>query len=209
MININKLVTNSIVITTAPVDDGKTRVKYTAASGHSDWEGDIVGELMYYLIPNRSDIAEVVIGSHVTSIGDSTFEDCNGLTSVMIPGSVTSIGDSAFHNCTSLTSVTIPDSVTSIEYWAFYGCSSLMSVTIGNSVTSIGNQAFYYCSSLTSITIPDSVTNIDFLAFGLCDELTSVTFSGKDMATVQGMTNYSWELPSGCTIHCTDGDITL
>lgn len=59
MISINKLVTNSIVITTGPVDDGKTRVKYTTSSGLSDWEGDIVGELKSSSIPNMSDIAEV------------------------------------------------------------------------------------------------------------------------------------------------------
>ena len=35
---------------------------------------------------------------------------------------VTSIGDSAFYNCDGLTSVTIPNSVTSIEYYAFYYC---------------------------------------------------------------------------------------
>ena len=70
MITINKIVANSIVITTGPVDDGKTRVKYTASSGIQDWEGDIVGELTQSSIPNKSDIAEVEIGSHVTSIGD-------------------------------------------------------------------------------------------------------------------------------------------
>ena len=41
----------------------------------------------------------------VTSIGDSAFEFCSGLTSITIPNSVTSIGSSAFYNCSSLTSV--------------------------------------------------------------------------------------------------------
>ena len=36
--------------------------------------------------------------------------------------SVTSIGNSAFRGCTGLTSVIIPNSVTSIGDWAFYGC---------------------------------------------------------------------------------------
>ncbi|MCR4835055.1 MAG: leucine-rich repeat domain-containing protein [Bacteroidaceae bacterium] len=35
---------------------------------------------------------------------------------------VTSIGESAFYNCTGLTSVTIPNSVTSIDNGAFEDC---------------------------------------------------------------------------------------
>jgi len=51
-----------------PVVKKTTVVKYTAASGLPDWEGDIVGELTISSIPNKSNIAEVEIGSHVTSI---------------------------------------------------------------------------------------------------------------------------------------------
>ena len=59
------------------------------------------------------------------------------------------------------------------------------------------------------MTIPDSVTSIGYGAFDTCSNLTNVIFSGKDMATVQGMANYNWGLTSGCIIHCTDGDITI
>lgn len=121
------------------VKKAKTHVKYTAASERPDWEGDIVGELANDSIPNIQDAEVVEIGSHVTSIGNSTFYSYSRLASVAIPDSVTSIGNGAFAN------------------------SGLM----------------------------------------------SVTFSGKDKATVQGMENYYWYLPSGCVLHCTDGDITI
>jgi hypothetical protein len=65
---------------------------------------------------------------------------------------VTSIGDSAFSACRGLTSITIPNSVTSIGNYAFNSCPSLKSITIPNSVTSIGYDAFSYCPSLISIT---------------------------------------------------------
>ena len=111
----------------------------------------------------------------VTSIGESAFENCSGLTSVTIPNSVTSIGVWAFYECSGLTSITIPNSVTSIGESAFSWCSSLTSVTIPNSVTSIGDYAFRSCSSLTSVTIPNSVTSIGYMAFYECSGLTSVT----------------------------------
>ena len=43
--------------------------------------------------------------------------------------SVTTIGNSAFYGCSGLTSIEIPNSVTSIGNYAFDGCSSLKTVT--------------------------------------------------------------------------------
>ena len=117
----------------------------------------------------------VVIRNGVTSIGNSAFYGCTGLTSITIPDSVTSIGGSAFNGCTGLTNITIPDSVTSISYWAFAYCTGLTSITIPDSVTRIGDHAFYGCTGLTSITIPDGVTFIADAAFYGCTGLTSIT----------------------------------
>ena len=141
----------------------------------------------------------MTIPDNVTSIGNSTFEGCSGLTSVTIPDNVTSIGNSAFRECSSLTSVTIPDGVTSIESWAFYNCYSLTSLTIPDSVTSIGYWAFsktgYYNESsnwendvlyigncliavkntISSCTIKDGTRLIGDSAFEYNSSLTSVT----------------------------------
>ena len=79
-----------------------------------------------------------------------------GCKNTTIPNSVTSIGESAFYHCSGLTSITIPNSVTSIGNYAFISCSGLTSITIPNSVTSIGSYAFSDCSGLTSITFERS-----------------------------------------------------
>ena len=148
-----------------------------------------IGDSTFY---GCSGLTSVTIPGSVTSIGLMAFERCSGLTSVTIPDGVTSIGESAFSGCSGLMSVTIPDSVTSIGRDAFYGCSCLTSVTIGNGVTSIGWYAFYGCSGLTSVTIPDSVTSIGSSAFSGCRGLTSVTI-GNGVTSIGGSAFY------GCT----------
>ena len=122
------------------INDGKELEVTFGSSSYSsymnEYEGNVViPEEVTYMNRTRK----------VTSIGDSAFRGCPGLTSVTIGNSVTSIGYSAFRGCSGLTSVTIGNSVTSIGYSAFSGCSGLTSVTIPNSVTSIGTSAFYGC----------------------------------------------------------------
>ncbi len=119
-------------------------------------------------------VTNLVIPNSITSIGNSAFGGCSGLTSVTIPNSVTRIGEGAFGSCSGLTSIEIPNSVTTIGNYAFYDCTGLTSVTIPNSVTSIGNSAFSWCTGLTSVTIGNSVTSIGDDAFYDCSGLTSI-----------------------------------
>ena len=132
--------------------------------------------------------AYTIIPNSVTTIGQSAFQSCMGLTSITIPNSVTTIGISAFSGCSSLTSVTIPNSVTTIGERAFFVCTGLTSIEIPNSVTTIGQSAFAYCSSLTSVTIPNSVTTIGESAFYDCTGLTEIYSLAETPATIENDT---------------------
>ena len=97
----------------------------------------------------------------MTSIGNTAFRDCSGLTSVSIPNSVTSIGAGAFSGCSGLTSVTIGNSVESIGESAFNDCSKLIDVyCYAEKVPSTDNDAFY-SSNYKNATLHVPAASID------------------------------------------------
>lgn len=91
------------------------------------------------------EIRKATVKYGITSIGESAFLGCRGMTELTLPNSVTSIGGNAFEGCTGLTELILPNSVTSIGNAAFVDCSGLTELILPNSVTSIGNSAFADC----------------------------------------------------------------
>ena len=75
------------------------------------------------------EIRKATVKYGITSIGESAFEGCSGLTELILPSSVTSIGGNAFEGCSGLTELTLPDSVASIGDGAFICCSDLSKIT--------------------------------------------------------------------------------
>ncbi len=92
------------------------------------------------------------VPSTVSTIADSAFYRCLGLTSITLPETLTNIEDNAFYSCFGLTAITIPDGVVRIGSFAFEGC-FLTNASIGKSLISIGNWAFGDCQRLTAITV--------------------------------------------------------
>ena len=140
----------------------------------------------HHLFLNGEEIKDLVIPDGVTSILESTFNDCTALISVTIPSSVKSIRNWAFDRCSGLTAVHISD----LEAWCnitfysnplaqahhlFLNGEEIKDLVIPNGLTNIRESTFAYCSGLTSITIPNSVTSIEGFAFSNCTGLTSIT----------------------------------
>ena len=146
-----------------------------------------------------------VIPDDVTSIGESAFNGCTGLTSIEIPASVTTIGEWVFENCTSLKSIEIPASVTSIGINAFYGCSGLESISVaeGNPtydsrnncnalIETKKNTLILGCKNTVIPGNPNGVTSIGNYAFKGCTGLTTIEIPA-------GVTTIGTQAFSGCT----------
>lgn len=126
------------------------------------------------------------------------------IKTVEIKDGVTSIGDSAFYYCSGITSVTIPNGMKFIRTSAFMYCFNLTSITIPSSVEHIGSIAFFQCENLTSITIPSSVTYIGWGVFTACWNLKRITvdkentvYDSRDNCNAIINTRYN-ELVIGC-----------
>lgn len=182
-------------------------------------------------------IPSIIYGNTVIEIGEAAFQEIDYIESVTIPASVTTINNSAFNLCSGLSSVTfggsglitignyafagtaisgisLPNTVQYITDHAFEYCENLTSITIPNSVKKIFTGAFYNCTALTNVTIGSKVENIANDAFGSCSALTSISVNSsneyyssqngvlynKDKTTLmlypQGKTNTGFELPN-------------
>ncbi len=152
-------------------------------SGTGESEGDFQIE-DGVLVKYNGDGGNVVIPEGVTSIGDSAFAGCSGLTEIELPESVSYIDGWAFSDCSGLTKIIIPKSVTYIGGWAFSNCSGLeeISVDVGNPVYDsrgdcnaiIETDDNTLAVGCKNTIVPDDIENIGYSAFGGCSGLTEI-----------------------------------
>ena len=142
------------------------------------------------LFQNQKDLKSINIEAKVTTLANSMFSGCSGLTEVTLPDTLEIVPIGAFQGCTNLTSITlpqnvkevgasafeksgletivIPSGVTKIQKSTFANCSNLQTISGLENVNSIGEKAFYQCTSLSTIEGLHQLKTIDTQAFFQC-----------------------------------------
>ena len=75
-----------------------------------------------------------------------------------------------------------------------------------NAISSVGDGTFADCSSLSQITIPQSISTIGSSAFRDCLILKRINYNDTKS---QWKSTWNSFFPSGTTIYCTNGNISL
>lgn len=118
----------------------------------------------------------------LTTIGNSSFYYCSGLTSEKLggslPNSITTIKKYAFTSCEQLNLTELPPGLTTIEERVFSNCYMLALTELPSGITSIGTRAFQYCETMTLTELPSGITTISDYAFYGCAGLTELTCNG-------------------------------
>ena len=122
-----------------------------------------------------------------------------------IPNSVTTIGNSAFEGCTGLTSIAIPDNVETISSSTFEGCTSLASVSFGDRITAIGGSAFRK-TAITEVLLPQTVTSVGGSAFADCDNIIKV-YSLNTTPPVIYSSTFDSKVEAEATLHVQKGSL--
>ncbi|MDO4168579.1 MAG: leucine-rich repeat protein [Lachnospiraceae bacterium] len=142
----------------------------------------------------------------VKEIGDSAFENCEGLTSAEIPGSVQTIGRNSFTNCNKLVLYVTPNS-----YAAMYAINNNIpfhfisdEIDNGNYVINMDNSSYYTNSSISQVNsyVPltlnyeikkDEISNVSNgkIMIGLAKNLEII--SGTVSVNGKKMTDYTYD----------------
>ena len=104
------------------------------------------------LYVNGTKVTTLTIPDGITEIKNDAFYGFAGITDIQF-NQVTTIGNSAFNGCHGLTSVTLPEGVTTIGQYGICYCSHLQSISIPASASSLGTSMVRANPALTDIYV--------------------------------------------------------
>jgi hypothetical protein len=192
-------------LTAITIEDGETALQWLGTDWHplhgvdSNYTlylgRDLTTEYNMCFFPGAT---SVVIGDQVTSVNPHLFEGATKLANVTMGSGVTTIGASAFQNTGTDESVTAQSislgaNVTTIGDYAFYNCSKLTTLDLGRKLTAIPENMLFGCSALTGITIPASVQSVGAHAFYDCDGLTTITIEDSGIGIAPDLLSHVFD----------------
>ena len=117
-----------------------------------------------FIIEYKTITTGIFVGTGVTMINSSAFQNCTSLALTSLPAGLATISVSAFQSCTSLALTSLPAGLATINSYAFREVKRMITLTLSPDTTSIGDYAFYNCSNILSYTIdietPPTLVNI-------------------------------------------------
>ena len=137
----------------------------------------------------QSDIRNVVMDDHITSIGSYALYNLSNLRHLHIPCEVSTIGNYAFRGLSSLDSISVSE--TNIRYDSRGNCNALIETAtdklllgcyktrMPEDIRGIESCAFLEVSGLRKAVIPNSVTYIGTEAFKGCTSLDSLVLPNQ------------------------------
>lgn len=132
------------------------------------------GGMLYLSSDSGTPIADIVIPSDITEIGDYVFCGYGSLSSLTLHSKVASIGKRALYGCGGELRISCPIANTTLDVeGAFYG-SAFSKIVVNSPVSRIGNYAFANLTSLAEVSILGSVTHIGNGAFKGCSGLSEL-----------------------------------
>ena len=125
---------------------------------------------------SRGNELEITIEEGINQIGNDMFCNVTGLKKLELPSTLTSIGDSTFYNCENWENEIDMSKFTKIGYRAFYNCSKITGeFKLSNELLELGEGAFRGCAKLTGeVKIPSKITNIGNDTFDYCKGIQKV-----------------------------------
>lgn len=133
---------NTYTVTNATV--GKAAVTFTGTTNKKATKLTIPATVKYTGVTYK-----------VTGISAKALKGNKKLTSVTVGSNVSTIGNSAFENCTKLKKITLGKSVTKVGKNTFKNCKKLTNITIKSTkLKSVGKNALKGISSKCKIKVP-------------------------------------------------------
>jgi BspA type Leucine rich repeat region (6 copies) len=114
---------------------------------------DITNITSYNILNKQKYITNILIGSSITSLDRSCFENCYNIKTITIPANIKNIYDRCFALCYNLTKIIISQGVQMIGNECFLGCFNLRQIALPATIESIGSNCFQGCNNLDTIFI--------------------------------------------------------